>query len=315
MAGTAGSVDAVERHRIDGIVLALADAFIGRSATIAAPASYAAILSARLKRYGLLVVGESARAEALVVSELSSLDGIGAVRAALDRLPLDGVAIAGFSLDGFPSHYRESISATLGARWPDLVFRVVDHGREAVRQGLTPWVAVRRRLPRAWLLLGAPNIGKTSAVHDLSLRTGLPVIHGDTLLAQVQSGEVQVSPVLRTAALKARDLGEWLPYVEALFLYGMFDELAASVAAHVGPQDFVLEMWAPAEHRHLVAPAFERLGYFPFMPQADVLSELAAKQAEIEALRASRSWRITAPLRGMARWLGRRRPNSTVTNL
>jgi hypothetical protein len=303
--------EAVAAARVSGLVETVRDAFSTRpGSVIAAPDDLIAPLSARLPIHSFAPLAKTGEANAVVLTETLHIDSLTGVREALDQLLPNGVVLATLHAGGFSSLHREEISFALGVRWPGLVFRTIDRGRVATTRGLTPWVAIRQRRPRAWLILGASNMGKTSAINDLAHRSGLPVLRGDTIIAQIETGELPVPDALRAAVLRVRDLGRWQPYIEALFDDGLFEELARILTDRVGPRDFILEMWLPVEYRHVVPETFERLGYFPFMPQADLLAEPHRLHAKIAAIHASRSWRITAPLRQISRAFSRlRRPD------
>ncbi len=240
-----------------------------------------------------------------------SLEALESVRAQLaDR----GTIFARFRVgDAAP----ESLAAAAEALQQRYVCRGLNLDPAVRTAGVTPWTKVTPRLPRAWLFLGSPHSGKTSALRDLGLRSGMPVIHGDDLLMDIARGRLEAPGRLREVVAAACDASNLAAGIEEMFEAGLFGPVADHISRIAGPADFCFEMFVPVHFQRLVGEELDRRGYFAFMPNADLLEiaedlsrstasleQVRLARAELAAIRASTSWRLTAPLRKLVRRVG-----------
>jgi hypothetical protein len=261
--------------RIGGLRLALNDLAGHRiladgregPVVVAAGRDVAAVLGeVGMVRFVPLEVAE--HADACVLIGPVRLDSPEAILGWLAKVPADGAVLATFDLAGFSSHHREVVTRELAERFPELACRVCDMGSAARDEGLSPWVLVRRRRPRCWLFLGESGSGKTSAVIDFGLRTGLRTYHGDLLLQRIALGEWPAEPDLKACAVNGHTRFDWSVAIRRMMRKDLFGGLANSILADVAGADFCFEMAVQPEFRAQIIRHFEERGYHPFAPGA-----------------------------------------------
>lgn len=117
---------------------------------------------------------------------------------------------------------------------------------------------IRRRLPLAILLMGAPGSGKTSIAARIAGE--MPIISGDSLLCQMASDKEQFPGI--SEALGDDFNGQRLDRaLLRIFAAGKGEEFARAVASSAGARDFIYDGYVPSLYQEAFRLSLRALGY------------------------------------------------------
>lgn len=123
--------------------------------------------------------------------------------------------------------------------------------------------------PMAYLLMQPPGYGKTSIAKSLFERAGVPIVSGDSVIAQVANGDRGASPALHQ--LLAED---YSPYrldatIRRVFDRGQGEALVDLWASMAPAGDFALDVYVPEGQHAQVEQTLAARGYWPIILRWD----------------------------------------------
>lgn len=144
-----------------------------------------------------------------------------------------------------------------GYAWKAIDWSVPQAGDPIPRQV----VHISRKLPYAILLLDDPFSGKSYTARHI-FREGMRIVSGDALYKDILNGKQEAPPIIKKIIADNRARQDWSYITSLICGFGQFPVYCKWLAELMGHEDFVLDMYIPADRRETMARILEREGYY-----------------------------------------------------
>jgi hypothetical protein len=248
------------------------------SATVVVPASIEGELAGMAPRYAVCRAMGQTAPDAIALEGVLPWDQAGSrITETLAKTKEGGAVLIRLELDPHLPAQREDIMVRFARTFPDFAIRIL--GLPSPGAIASPWAAVSRRLPRVLLFMSASRAGKTNAVMDLAIRSGIRAVYGDQVLEGLATGQLEGPDGLQAVARAAQSVPDWAQAIRGIFEGGHTEAFLELIVKEARGADFLFDMWVPLSSRAGLAKYFADHGYFVFQPDADATSTALTNEA------------------------------------